>query len=87
MPRMVDSVAETGAVLTACETLSVMNRATTAFVALGLIWGSNFLSDLDIPAVALTTYQIGLALLTLTVVTTWTASPPSPATPGRWSGW
>jgi drug/metabolite transporter (DMT)-like permease len=40
---MVDSVAETGAVLTACETLSVMNRATTAFVALGLIWGSNFL--------------------------------------------
>jgi hypothetical protein len=87
VPRMVDSVAETGAVLTACETLSVMNRATTAFVALGLIWGSNFLSDLDIPPVALTTYQIGLALLTLTVVTDLDGITAITGDPGRWSGW
>jgi drug/metabolite transporter (DMT)-like permease len=38
-------------------------------VGLSFVYAKKFLSDLDIPPVALTTYQIGLALLTLTIVT------------------
>jgi drug/metabolite transporter (DMT)-like permease len=38
-------------------------------VGLSFVYAKKFLSDLDIAPVALTTYQIGLALLTLTIVT------------------
>jgi drug/metabolite transporter (DMT)-like permease len=38
-------------------------------VGLSFVYAKKFLSDLDISPVALTTYQIGLALLTLTIVT------------------
>jgi drug/metabolite transporter (DMT)-like permease len=41
----------------------------SASVGLSFVYAKKFLSDLDIPPVALTTYQIGLALLTLTIVT------------------
>ena len=41
----------------------------SASVGLSFVYAKKFLSDLDIPPVALTTYQIGLALLTLLIVT------------------
>jgi hypothetical protein len=41
----------------------------SASVGLSFVYAKKFLSDLDIPPVALTTHQIGLALLTLTIVT------------------
>lgn len=41
----------------------------SASVGLSFVYAKKFLSDLDIAPVALTTYQIGLALLTLLVVT------------------
>jgi drug/metabolite transporter (DMT)-like permease len=41
----------------------------SASVGLSFVYAKKFLSDLDIPPVALTTYQIGLALLTLLVIT------------------
>jgi drug/metabolite transporter (DMT)-like permease len=41
----------------------------SASVGLSFVYAKKFLSDLDIPPVALTTYQIGLALLTLIIVT------------------
>jgi drug/metabolite transporter (DMT)-like permease len=41
----------------------------SASVGLSFVYAKKFLSDLDIPPVALTTYQIGLALLTLACVT------------------
>ncbi len=41
----------------------------SASVGLSFVYAKRFLSDLDIPPVALTTYQIGLALLTLLVIT------------------
>ena len=41
----------------------------SASVGLSFVYAKKFLSDLDIPPVALTTYQIGLALLTLLLIT------------------
>jgi drug/metabolite transporter (DMT)-like permease len=41
----------------------------SASVGLSFVYAKKFLSDLDIPPVALTTYQIGLALLTMAIVT------------------
>ena len=41
----------------------------SASVGLSFVYARKFLSSRDIPAVALTTYQIGLALLTLLIVT------------------
>ena len=41
----------------------------SASVGLSFVYAKKFLSDLGIPPAALTTYQIGLALLTLAVVT------------------
>ena len=55
----------------------------SASVGLSFVYAKKFLSDLDIAPVALTTYQIGLALLTLLLITDSTASPPSRTTPGR----
>jgi len=41
----------------------------SASVGLSFVYAKKFLSDLDIPPAALTTYQIGLALLTLAIIT------------------
>ncbi|MGA8211160.1 MAG: DMT family transporter [Nocardioidaceae bacterium] len=41
----------------------------SASVGLSFVYAKRFLSDLGIPPVALTTYQIGLALLTLLILT------------------
>jgi drug/metabolite transporter (DMT)-like permease len=41
----------------------------SASVGLSFVYAKRFLSDLDIPPVALTTYQLGLGLLTLLAIT------------------
>ena len=51
----------------------------SASVGLSFVYAKKFLSDLDIPPVALTTYQIGLALLTLPSA--------GSSSKNRWTSW
>jgi len=58
--------ATTGAVDTVGVVYMLLGSAS---VGLSFVYAKRFLSGLDIPPVALTTYQIGLALVTLLIVT------------------